>query len=88
MNEYLITDSLDGRLVYERLDKEFCTTVRYNHDLRRMLSNIRTMISELSKKEVEARRLRSPLIVEKNLTEINKAITHFRQLLLMAQLMN
>lgn len=60
--------------------------IRYNSDLKKMLKNIEQMISDLSKKEVEARRLKSPDILQGPLTEINKAIDHLRQLVLIAQL--
>jgi hypothetical protein len=60
----------------------------YNRDLRRMLRNLDEMVTELSKAEVEARRIHKPEYTKDKVDKINKAIDHFEKLLLIAQLMN
>lgn len=59
----------------------------YNRDLRRMLRNIDEMVTELSKAEVEARRIHKLEYTKDKVDAINKAIDHFEKLLLIAQLM-
>jgi hypothetical protein len=59
----------------------------YNRDLRRMLRNLDEMVTELSKAEVEARRIHKLEYTKEKVDEINKAIDHFEKLLLIAQLM-
>jgi hypothetical protein len=59
----------------------------YNRDLRRMLRNLDEMVTELSKAEVEARRIHKLEYTKDKVDEINKAIDHFEKLLLIAQLM-
>lgn len=81
----MIKNSLVGRSVCDMIALDI-SKIRYNSDLKKMLKNIEQMISDLSKKEVEARRLKSPDILQGSLTEINKAIDHLRQLVLIAQL--
>jgi len=56
----------------------------FNKDLRKLHANISVMVIDLSKLEVEARRLRAPYKVESKLNEINAAIKHLEQLILMA----
>jgi hypothetical protein len=45
------------------------------------------MIVELSKAEVEARRIHKPEYTKEKVDAINKAINHFEKILLIAQLM-
>lgn len=61
--------------------------IGYNPDLNKMIKNIDSMITELSKVEVEARRIRKSRLVQNQLDAINKAIDHLEKLLLIAQLM-
>lgn len=60
----------------------------YNRDLNKMYKNIVNMVTELSKLEVEARRLNAPYITEEKIAEINSAIDRFEKLLLLAKLMS
>ena len=62
-------------------------SIGYNPDFNKMIKNIDSMITELSKVEVEARRIRKSNMVKNQLDNINKAIDHLEKLLLMAQLM-
>lgn len=62
-------------------------SIGYNPDFNKMIKNIDSMITELSKVEVEARRIRKSNMVKNQLDNINHAIDHLEKLLLMAQLM-
>jgi hypothetical protein len=62
-------------------------SIGYNPDFNKMIKNIDSMITALSKIEVEARRIRKSKLVQNQLEDINKAIDHLEKLLLMAQLM-
>ena len=62
-------------------------SIGYNPDFNKMIKNIDSMITELSKVEVEARRIRKSNMVKNQLDNINKAIDHLEKLLLIAQLM-
>ena len=62
-------------------------SIGYNPDFNKMIKNIDSMITELSKIEVEARRIRKSNLVQSQLDNINKAIDHLEKLLLIAQLM-
>ena len=59
----------------------------YNPDLSRMMRNIGSMVTDLSKAEVEARRIHNYKNLEEPLEKINKSIKHLEQFLLMARLM-
>jgi len=59
----------------------------YNPDLKRMLKNIETMVVELSKQEVDARRLKKPEYTKEKVDAINKAINHLEKFILIATLM-
>jgi hypothetical protein len=81
-----IENALDWQDVHSALRKQM-NSIGYNPDLQKMLNNITNMVSELSKTEVEARRIRKFNLVDIQLDKINKAIDHLEKLLLMAQLM-
>lgn len=59
----------------------------FNPDLKRMLKNIDTMVVELSKQEVDARRLKKPEYTQEKVDAINKAINHLEKFILIATLM-
>lgn len=63
-------------------------TIGYNPDLRVMLKNINSMVSELSKLEVGFRRTQKYSMLDDKVTEINKAIAHLEKLILIAKLMS
>ena len=58
----------------------------YNPDLKKMIRNIDHMVVELSKLEVEARRLHKPEYTKQKVDAINDAIDHFEKLLIIAKL--
>jgi hypothetical protein len=61
--------------------------IGYNPDLVRMHRNLDKMVTELSKLEVNLRRIGKFEMLGTRVAEINKAINHFEKLLLMANLM-
>ena len=81
-----ITSSLDWDKVETQLRTQV-NSLPYNPDLRKMLNNITTMVTELSKLEVETRRTQKFSYTEPQLIKINQAIDHLEKLLLMAELM-
>ena len=82
-----IETSLDWDNVSNELTTQF-TNLPYNPDLRKMFKNIETMVGQLSKLEVEARRTRHTSYSNEQKDKINKAIDHLEKLLLMAKLMS
>jgi len=81
-----IEQATDWQEVKSSLLKQM-QSIGYNPDFNKMIKNIDSMITELSKVEVEARRIRKSKLVQNQLDEINKAIDHLEKLLLIAQLM-
>ena len=73
------------------IDKELMSQIRmvkYNPDLLKMKRNIDAMIRELSKAEVEARRLKNFKYLQPRIDEINRAIDKMEKwilVLLLAQ---
>ena len=61
--------------------------IGYNPDLNRMLKNIDSMVAELSKLEVEARRTRKTTYIQSEINKINDAITTIEKWLMIATLM-
>jgi hypothetical protein len=82
-----IETSLDWDSVSNELTTQFAN-LPYNPDLRKMFKNIETMVGQLSKLEVEARRTRHTSYSDEQKNKINKAIDHLEKLLLMAKLMS
>lgn len=62
--------------------------IGYNPDLKKMLTNIDNMVTELSKLEVSFRRTQKYSMLDDKVNEINKAINHLEKLILMAKLMS
>jgi len=81
-----IETSLDWLTVGTDLSSQL-NKVPYNRDLVKMFNNIGFMVDELSKQEVEARRIHKPEYTKEKVDSINKAIDHFEKLLLVAKLM-
>ena len=69
-------------ILYRDLD-----SVGYNPDLKQMLHNIISMVTELSKLEVPMRRVHKLHVLNPKVEEINKAIKHLEQIIIMAKLM-
>ena len=59
----------------------------YNPDLQKMFNNLQLMVTDLSKLEVNGRRLRSTDFTKKEVDKINSAIDHLEKLILMGLLM-
>lgn len=81
-----IETALDWNEVSARLLKDL-KDVDFNLDLRKMYNNIESMVTELSKMEVNARRVQRYSFVESRVNEINKSIDHLDKLILIARLM-
>jgi DNA-binding transcriptional regulator GbsR (MarR family) len=56
--------------------------VRYNPDLNKMKRNIDTMVRELSKAEVEARRIKNLKYLQPKIDEVNQAISRLEKSIL------
>ena len=81
-----ITHAIDWQTIRSKLRIEL-SCIGYNPDLNKMLKNIDTMVTDLSKLEVSARRNHSTLFTKEKVDEINQAIKHLEQFLLVAKLM-
>lgn len=82
-----IETSLDWDVVFKHLADQL-HRIPYNPDLYKMLNNIDDMVQELSRKEVDARRIRKMEYTKEMVNDINKAIDHFEKLLIIAKLVN
>lgn len=63
------------------------STLPYNRDLHKLLYNVDTMVDELSRMEVDARRTKQTGKVGEQLGKINSAIETVEQWIMMAQLL-
>jgi hypothetical protein len=81
-----IQTALDWQHVSDRLKTDL-DRIGYNPDLRKMYNNIQLMVTELSKLEVNGRRIRSTTYTQDQVEKINKAIDHLEKLILMGLLM-
>ena len=81
-----IQTALDWQEVSMQIRRDL-DRVGYNPDLRKMYNNIQLMITELSKLEVNGRRIRSTDYTQNQVDKINKAIDHLEKLILMGLLM-
>ena len=81
-----IETALDWQEVSIQISKDL-NSIGYNPDLKKMFNNIQLMITELSKLEVNGRRLRTTNFTQELVDKINKAIDHLEKLILMGLLM-
>ena len=81
-----IETALDWQEVSAQIRRDL-DRVGYNPDLRKMFTNIQIMVTELSKLEVNGRRIKSTDFTQKEVEKINKAIDHLEKLILMGLLM-
>ena len=81
-----IKNSLDWNSEGIRL-QQLIYTSGYNPDLQKIFNNISKMIDDLSKLEVDARRTQKFSYTETKVLQINQAISHLDNLLIMAILM-
>jgi hypothetical protein len=81
-----IETALDWQEVSIQISKDL-NSIGYNPDLKKMFNNIQLMVTELSKLEVNGRRIRSTNYTQSQVEKINKAIDHLEKLILMGLLM-
>ena len=80
-----IESSLDWLEVGGELTRQL-NKLPYNPDLRKFIHNIDIMVTELSKAEVEARRINKLEYTKEKVEAINQAINHLEKLILIAKL--
>jgi SNF2 family DNA or RNA helicase len=83
----MVTNTIEAREKLENLILQL-KKIRYNPDLFKIVKNIENMITELSKKEVDARRTKNKSHCEKNLTELNQSLDYLEKLIIMAYILN
>jgi hypothetical protein len=81
-----IETALDWQQASIQISKDL-NSIGYNPDLKKMFNNIQLMVTELSKLEVNGRRIRSTDYTQNQVEKINKAIDHLEKLILMGLLM-
>lgn len=81
-----IETALDWQEASIQISKDL-NRIGYNPDLRKMFNNLQLMVTELSKLEVNGRRLKSNNFTQTQVEKINKAIDHLEKLILMGLLM-
>ena len=81
-----IETSLDWGEVGAELTRQL-NKLPYNPDLRKFIHNIDIMVTDLSKLEVESRRIHKPEYTKEKVEAINQAINHLEKLILIARLM-
>ena len=81
-----IQTALDWQEISAQIRRDL-DRVGYNPDLKKMFNNIQLMVTELSKLEVNGRRIRSTDYTQSQVEKINKAIDHLEKLILMGLLM-
>lgn len=82
-----IKTALEGREVCDILRKDL-KKIRYNPDLQKMLRNIESMVTEVSKLEVICRRANSRQILETPLKHLNESVSKLEKFILVAKLMD
>lgn len=80
-----ITTASDWQSVEQELH-QLIRTVNYNPDLVKMKRNLDSMVSELSRQEVVARRTKNPRYLQPQLDSINESINNIEKWILMLQL--
>jgi hypothetical protein len=81
-----IETALDWQEASIQISKDL-NRIGYNPDLRKMFNNLQLMVTELSKLEVNGRRLKTNNFTQTQVEKINKAIDHLEKLILMGLLM-
>lgn len=80
-----ITTASDWQSVEQELN-QLIRTVNYNPDLVKMKRNLDSMITELSRQEVVARRTKNTRYLQPQLDSINESINNIEKWILMLQL--
>ena len=81
-----IETALDWQEVSMQIRRDL-NSIGYNPDLKKLFDNIQLMVTELSKLEVNGRRIRSTTYTQTQVKKINNAIDHLEKLILMGLLM-
>lgn len=81
-----ITTATDARSACDAILLEL-QQLPWNADLRKLLKNLDSMVTEISRKEVIARRTKHGASMVEPLQAFNKALNHLNNLILMARLM-
>ena len=81
-----IETALDWQEASIQISKDL-NRLGYNPDLRKIFHNLQLMVTELSKLEVNGRRLKTNNFTQTQVDKINKAIDHLEKLILMGLLM-
>ena len=81
-----IQTALDWQEVSSKIHSDL-HRLGYNPDLQKMFSNVQLMVTELSKLEVNGRRLKSNTFTQTQVEKINQAKDHLEKLILMGLLM-
>lgn len=68
--------------------RKLLRSIRYNPDLHKMLKNIDSMITELSKLEASCRHHTKRYHLEEPMIKVNKSLDHLEKLILVAKLMD
>ena len=79
--------ALEARRHCEKLRYDL-STIRYNPDLHKMLKNIESMCTELSKLETSCRHHTKRYQLEEPANRINQSIDHLAKLIIVAKLMD
>ena len=82
-----IQNSLEWETVRQDL-KQQILKLPYDTSIRQMLKNIDTMVADLSRTEVEARRTKVPYYRDAQLTKINDSISAINKILVIAILLS
>jgi hypothetical protein len=82
-----IQTSLDWNKEKDRLKKHL-SSINYNPNLHKVLNNIDTMVQDLSKLEVEARRTHNNSKLVESLEKINQSILQLEKLIVIAKLVD
>lgn len=82
----MINSSLDWNLKKDELSRQI-HDMSYNHDLRKMLRNIDSMVRDLSIAEVEFRRRNKDIKNSQELENVNTAIVNLEKWIMLAKLL-
>ena len=83
----MITNSLEWEDKRQELKTQILS-LRYDPALRTMLKNIDTMVTELNKAEVDARRTRVTHYLTPHLDKINESITLLEKVILLGMMLD
>lgn len=82
-----ITTALSARRHCDKLRNDL-KTIRYNPDLHKMLKNIESMCTELSKLETTCRHHTKRYHLEEPSKKVEESLNHLEKLILVAKLMD